>query len=277
MVDYTALLTAKPERWSERSEEWKTVAGHCAQSAADLDFGVCNLKEQWPDAASRRYIWVLGDLVDIHREAYTECTRVEGLLAYLAYRASLAKTDLESALKYAGDNGLSVEPDGQYAKVSGPDDKVSEGNQTRARITRAVDNATAYDQDTKAKLDSVIPKEGNRSFNPAEHPSDVNMQPDKVNEVGKSLIKLADNVDRANIEAFANSEFGLRGSDTINNAGWESVHALGLCAYRWRQHLEVLVEKLAKVGESVTSAAHVYDDADKEAAAVLRTVFTDMK
>lgn len=288
MVSYSALLTAtKPEVWTARADEWAKVAQHCTQSAADLYVGVRDLNSHWPDAAGALNTQELGNLANSYGAASDACKNVVTTLHTLADGASHAKTDLQSALDYAHSNGLTVEPDGQSAKVSGPNDKGMEISDTIARISKAVTEATTVDQDSKAKLESLTSQVGSPRPDPGEQSGlqpDPHIEAGAVNATGQQLANLANDAQTANAALLAHSQSGVYGGRSLStiepindNPDWESLVALGFCAYRWRQHLDSLVGRLAAVGSGVTASAKNYDAADQEAAGLLHNVLTDMK
>jgi hypothetical protein len=291
MVDYNALLTAKPEVWSARGDEWTSVAQHCTQSAADLYVGVRNLNSHWPDEAGALNTQELSSLADAYGAAGDTCKNVASTLHTLADAAGRAKTDLQSALDYAHANGLTVEAmsgTGGGAKITGPQDKSWEISETDARINKAVSAATTADEDARRKLESFTTQVGSIYPEPGDPSTgtqmDVQIQAGAVNATGKQLVNLANDAQTANTKLLAHSEFGVYGGrsfSTINpindNPDWESLLALGFCAYRWHQHLDGLVGRLAAVGSGVTASSKNYDAADQEAASLLNSVFTDMK
>jgi hypothetical protein len=287
MVDYNALLTAKPEVWSARGDEWAAVAQHCTQCAADLYVGVRNLKSHWPDEAGALNTQELSSLADAYGTAGDTCKNVASTLHTLADGAARAKTDLQSALDYAHANGLTVQDGDAAVKVTGPSDKSWQISETSARITNAVNAATTVDEAARAKLESFTTPVGSTRPDPGEQTGtqpDVQIQAGAVNATGKQLVDLANDAQTANSKLLAHSEFGVYGGHSLStiepindNPDGESLLALGFCAYRWRQHLDGLVGRLAAVGSGVTASAKNYDAADQEAAALLNSVFTDMK
>jgi hypothetical protein len=287
MVDYSSLLGASPQTWSARADEWSSVAEHCTQCAADLYVGVRNLSSHWPDEAGALNTRELSSLADAYGAAGDTCKNVASTLHTLADAAGRAKTDLQSALDYAHANGLTVAASGGAAKITGPQDKSWEISETDARINKAVAAATTADQDAKGKLESFTTQVGSTRPDPGEQAGtqpDVQIQAGAVNATGKQLVGLANDAQTANSKLLAHSESGVYGGHSLSTIGpindnpdWESLLALGFCAYRWRQHLDSLVNRLAAVGSGVTASAKNYDAADQEAASLLNSVFTDMK
>jgi len=285
MIDYSSLVSAKPDAWGARADEWSSVSAHCTQCAADLYVGVRNLNSHWPDEAGALNTRELSGLADAYGAAGDTCKRVASTLHTLADGAGRAKTDLQSALDYAHANGLTVAAYGEGAKVTGPSDKSWEISETGARITNAVRAATAADEAAKGTLESFTTQVGSTLPDPGEHNGnqpDVQIRAGAVNATGNQLVDLANAARTANSKLLANSEAGsyvlpIDSLGSSTNAEWESTTALGFCAYRWRLHLDGLVDRLSAVGSGVTASAKNYDAADQEAAALLNSVFTDMK
>ncbi len=282
MVGYTGLRDAKPRDWSARADEWISVAAHCTQCAADLIVGVRNLNSHWPDEAGALNTRELTSLADAYGAAGLTGKNVASTLHVLADAASRAQEDLQWALATAKANGLTVTTWGDGAKVTGPSDKNLVISQVSARINNAMAAATTADQDATGQLNSFTSQVGSPSLDPGDvgSPPDVQIQAGAVNATGKQLVSLANDAQTANSKLLAHSEAGMSLAlldSSFDNAKWTSTSALGYCANRWHQHLDSLVSRLAAVGSGVTASSKNYDAADQEAAALLNSVFTDMK
>ncbi|MFH8411198.1 amidase domain-containing protein [Streptomyces sp. NPDC018019] len=113
MVNYEAVINARPEKWHKAAEEWVTLAKHALRAAQDIrDNGTKPLADNWTDEVGQKAAKDLEKLADQLESAYDILLGGKMLCEAVADSMETALSSAREINELAQRHNLRIGPDG---------------------------------------------------------------------------------------------------------------------------------------------------------------------